>query len=219
MKKPLIILIVLVVLGAVVWSLGQRPADTKNPAEDIETISAPVSETTQISDKLSQYKNDELGFAVKYPSGWEREATDNGVVFTIPAGTKTTVGKLESRIAVSSGKCAFPPVTTIKDRTPMKVGELMFNMITMSNSVQGRSYFDRMYSLQKDSVCYIFSFSSVTSSPASKGYKGSEATQLTNNNKAVIEAADQAFIAMVKSFEFVTGPAGVDETQVVPLKK
>ena len=51
-------------------------------------------------------------------------------------------------------------------------------MISMSNTVQGRNYFNRMYTLQKDSVCYYFTFSSITSSPTSKGYTGAAAQNL-----------------------------------------
>ena len=89
----------------------------------------------------------------------------------------------------------------------------------MSNSVQGTNYFDRMYSQQRDSTCYTLAFSSVTASPASEGFKGSEATQVANNNKAIVEAADQAFIEMVKSFTYAVGEVGKDETLVVPIKK
>jgi hypothetical protein len=223
MKKALIILIVLVVLGGAVWMMNGDKEATTTPATSNnvpEQTSAPVSETTKISDKLSEYKNEELGFSVKYPSAWEKASADTGVVFTIPTGKSdtNTIGKLESKIQVGSGKCAFPPVTTIKERSTLKSGDLTFNMISMSNSVQGRDYFDRMYSLQKDNFCYYLSLSSVTLNPTSKGYKGSEATQMTNNNKALVAGADEAFMAMVKSFAYVTGPAGKDETQVVPAR-
>lgn len=223
MKKPLIIVIVLVILGAIVWYFGGKPSDstTPNKTENQETISAPVSESTTISDKVSQYRNEELGFAVNHPSAWEKVNTVTGVVFTIPPGNAGThtIGKLEVKIGVTSGKCAFPPVTTIKERNTLKSGDLTFNMISMSNSVQGRNYFDRMYSLQKDNICYVFAFSSIILNPTSKGYKGSEATQMSNNNKTVVEAADAAFINVVKSFAFVTGPAGQDEAEVNPAKR
>jgi len=220
MKKPIVIIIVLIILGTLVWYFGGN----KGPAAEENlppSVSAPVSETTKVSDKLSSYKNEELGFSVKYPSIWEVGASEAVVTFVIPtdkAGANT-VRKLESKVAVTSGKCAFPPVTTIKERSTMTSGALSFSMISMSNSVQGTNYFDRMYSIQKENVCYTLSFSSITSSPASKNYKGSEATQVTNNNKAIVESADQAFIAMVKSFAYVTGAEGKDETQVVPTKK
>jgi hypothetical protein len=226
MKKSIIIVIVLVILGVIIWKLNgsssssttAQPSDTAAPTP--ATTSAPVSETTKVNDKLSEFKNEELGFSVKYPSTWEKTAGDTGVSFTIPTGKETTntIGKLESKILVSSGKCTFPPVTTIKDRAPLKNGDLNFNMISMANSVQGRNYFDRMYSLQRDNICYILSFSSITLSPASKGYKGSEATQMTNNNKAIVDAADAAFTTMVKSFAYVVGPAGQDETTANPAK-
>jgi hypothetical protein len=227
MKKPLIIIIVLIVLGLIVWAVGGKKSDTTTPATSGDTTTLPssasaeVSETTKVSDKLSEYKNEELGFSVKYPSTWDKTVDVSSVNFTIPTGKSdtNTIAKLEAKIAVVSGKCAFPPVTTIKDRGTLKSGDLSFNMISMSNSVQGRNYFDRMYSIQKDSVCYLFSFSSITLSPASKGYKGSEATQMTNNNKALVDSADQAFTAMVKSFAYVVGPVGQDESVASPAKK
>ncbi len=223
MKKPIVIIIVLVILGLVVWTLGDKkaPEESSSNSNLPTTSSAPVTETTKLSDKLSEYKNEELGFAVKYPSTWDPGSSDTGIVFVIPttkAGSNT-VRKLEAKISVVSGKCSFPPVTTIKERSTLKSGDLNFNTIYMSNSVQGNNYFDRMYSLQKDNICYILSYSSITSSPASKGFKGSEATQVTNNNKAILDSADQAFITMVKSFSYVVGAVGKDEAQVVPTKK
>ena len=70
-----------------------------------------------------------------------------------------------------------------------------------------------MYSLQKGDVCYMFSFASITKALSSGNLTGSNATQAQNNNKAIINTADGAFTAMVKSFAFVTPPAGVDETK------
>jgi hypothetical protein len=224
MKKAISIIIVLVILGIIVWYVGSNKNQTPGgatPSPVETTVSAPVSETTKVNDKLSEFKNEELGFSVKYPSAWEKTIADNGVTLVIPTGKAdtNTVGKLESKIVVTTGKCSFPPVTTIKERSTLKSGDLTFNMISMSNSVQGRNYFDRMYSVQKDTICYTLSFSSITLNPASKGYKGSEATQMSNNNKALVDSADQAFIAMVKTFGYTETPAGQDETQVVPTKK
>lgn len=226
MKKSIIIVVVIVIIGLIIWGVTRDKdttgkVSTETPAASEATVSAPVSETTKVSDKLSEYKNEELGFSVKYPSAWESTPSETGVTFVVPVGKAetNTIGKLESKVMVISGKCSFPPVTTVKDRSTLKSGDLSFSMISMSNSVQGRSYFDRMYSLQRDSICYIFSFSSITLSPASKGFKGSEATQMTNNNKALVDAADASFTTMVKSFGYVVGAAGKSETDVVPTKK
>jgi hypothetical protein len=95
----------------------------------------------------------------------------------------------------------------------MKVGDKTFDMISMSNTVKGINYFNRMYSLQKGDVCYMFSFASITQATSSKNLTGSNATQAQNNNKAITATADAAFTDMVKSFQFVTGPQGVDETK------
>lgn len=224
MKKPIVIIVVLVVIGGLVWYFGGKSStssDSTNGGATPSTSSAPVSETTKVSDKLTEYKNEELGFSVKYPTAWELSAADAAITFYMPMtkATSNTVKKLESKIAVTTGKCAFPPVTTVKDRSTLKNGDLSFNMISMSNSVQGSNYFDRMYSIQKDAVCYILSFSSISASPASAGIKGSEATQVTNNNKAIVDAADAAFTTMVKSFGYVVGAVGQDEASVVPTKK
>ncbi|MDP3962483.1 MAG: PsbP-related protein [bacterium] len=223
MKKPIAIVIVLVILGGIVWSFGPGKKDGVPDASGIATsttVSTSVSETTKVSDKLSSYKNEELGFSIKYPSSWDIGDSNTGAMFVVSTGKSdtNTIRKLESKITIASGKCSFPPVTTIKERSTMKSGDLSFNMISMSNLVQGTDYFDRMYSLQSGGVCYIFSLSSVAVSPASKGLKGSEATQVANNNKAIIDTADQAFTAMVKTFTYVVGPQGKDEAQVVPIK-
>lgn len=225
MKKSIILVVVIVIIGLIIWGVTRDKGEsvvTPGTETASSTPIIPVSETTKVSDKLSEYKNEELGFSVKYPSVWELTPGETGINLVVPTGKPetNTIGKLESKVMVVSGKCAFPPVTTIKERTTLKSGDLNFNMISMSNSVQGRSYFDRMYSLQRgDSICYIFSFSSITLSPASKGFKGSEATQMTNNNKALVDAADASFTSMVKSFAYVVGAAGKSETEVVPVKK
>lgn len=230
MKKSsfIAILIILVLVVAGIIGFGGSSTDTDSTIENglsaaSSTQSAPVSETTKVSGSLLAYENAELGFSVKYPSVWQREEGNAGVTFVIPFDNKaqtTSIGTLQSLVQVFAGTCAFPPVTTgVKDRSSIKVGSNTFNMISMTNSVQGRNYFNRMYSLQKGDVCYMFSFASVTLPASSKGYTGSNATQAENNNKAVVSTADSDFTAMVKTFAFVTGPAGQDETQIAPVKK
>ncbi len=223
MKKSLTLIVVLVVLGGLVWFLGKgkNVENTNTETNTVPTTSATLTETTKVSDKVSEFKNEELGFSVKYPTVWEAGSYDLGVNFTIPYNEKTnTVKKLESKVSYNTGKCQFPPVTTVKERNTIKIGDLSFNMISMSNSVQGINYFDRMYSHQKDAnTCYVFSFSSIYINPSVKGYKGSEATQMLNNSKTIIDEADKAFTDMVKSFAYVVGPAGQDETTVAPAKK
>jgi hypothetical protein len=224
-KSTLIALIVLVVIiGAIVW-LGRSPA-TAPEAGDLTyqgttTIPVVVTETTKVSSKTSKFENAELGFTVNYPTVWEAGNTDNGVVFVMPVDKTqvSTVNKTQADITVTSNKCSFPPVTTIKDRGTLTVGASKLNMISMTNTVQGRNYFDRMYSLQQGSTCYMFHFSSLTLSPESQKLTGSNKTQAENNNKAIVTTADTAFTDMVKSFAFVTGPAGQDEAQVAPAKK
>jgi hypothetical protein len=214
MKKILLVVIAVVVIGGVIWS---NKGTTSRSDKDRNGTSTPVvSEVVKVSSTLSEYKNAELGFAVKYPSIWENEETNSGVTFILPIDKDqvSTVGTLQAMIQAVSGTCAFPPVTTIKDRGTLKVGEFTLNTIAMSNTVQGRGYYNRMYSLQKGEVCYMFSFASITLSPASKKLIGSNITQAENNNKALIATADTAFTTMVKSFVFVTGPQGIDESKI-----
>jgi len=89
----------------------------------------------------------------------------------------------------------------------------------MSNSVQGRQYWNRMYSYQKGSVCYLFSFAYISQSPDSKGLTGSNLTQAQNNNKAIQKTADDAFTAMVKTYTAVEPPKGQEESSASPVKK
>lgn len=224
MKKGIIaIIVIIVVIIAIIW-IGKSPSTTTPGVSSTSTpststtpnsSSAPVSETTKVSSQTSEYKNAELGFSVKYPSVWEKTEGDAGVMLVIPIDKTqvSTVSKLQADISVSSNKCAFPPVTTIKDRGTIKVGTQTLNTISMSNTVQGRGYFNRMYSLQNGTICYMFTFSSITLDPASKGLKGSNITQAQNNNKAIVTSADTAFTDMVKTFAFVVGPKGIDETK------
>ncbi|MEK7610113.1 MAG: hypothetical protein AAB470_03305 [Patescibacteria group bacterium] len=223
MKKLVIAIavIALIILG-IVW-IGRSPSNNPSNGSNASstnqtgssTPSVPVSKTTKVSGQTSEYKNSELGFLVKYPTAWEKAEADLGVSFIIPIDKTqvSTIAKLQGDINVFSSKCAFPPVTTIKDRGTLKVGTLTMNTISMSNTVQGRAYFNRMYSLQKDSICYMFTFSSITKDPASVGLKGSNITQAQNNNKAIVTSADAAFTEMVKTFAFVVGPQGIDETK------
>ena len=228
MKKGIVAIIIIVIVIVLIIVFGRSSTSTPAPTgENLTpsvtgelTPSAPVSETTKVSSQTSEYQNAELGFSVKYPSSWEKAEADMAVTFVMPIDKTqvSTVAKLQADVNVTSGKCTFPPVTTIKTRDTVKVGPLSFSMIAMSNTVQGRGYFTRMYSLQKDSVCYLFTFSSITLDPAGKGLSGSNITQAQNNNKAIVNSADTAFTDMVKSFGFVAAPQGIDETKA-PVKK
>ncbi len=184
------------------------------------TTPVAVSETTKVSNSLSEYHNAELGFALKYPSDWEKEEGNAGVTFIVPVdpAQTSTVATLQVSVQVLSGECAFPPVTTIKDRSTVKFGSNSLNMISMSNTVQGRAYFNRMYSLQQGDVCYMFSLASIALNPTTKGLTGSNVTVAQNNNKAINSATDSAFTDMVKSFTFVASAQGQDETSVSPSK-
>ncbi|MCX6715418.1 MAG: hypothetical protein NT077_00155, partial [Candidatus Taylorbacteria bacterium] len=166
-------------------------------------------------------QNAELGLSVQYPTTWQKADTASGVQFLIPIDDTqvSTVNRLEVDINVTSGKCSFPPVTTVDSRGTIDVGTSKLNTISISNTVQGRSYFNRMYSLEKSGICYFFSFSYVALSPDSKGLSGSNLTQAQNNNKAIKATADAAFTAMVKTLTFVTAPVGQEETTASPIKK
>jgi ABC-type antimicrobial peptide transport system permease subunit len=230
MKKTIvaIIIVVLAIIGIIIFGRGSSNNPTSNPAGNLgggsnqpvvggatPTPVVPVTETTKVSSKTSQYQNAELGFTLNYPTAWEADNTDTGVTFIMPIDSNqvSTVAKLQADINVASVKCNFPPVTTIKDRGTLAVGSNTLDMITMSNSVQGRGYFDRIYTLQQGSVCYVFHFSSITLAPESKQLTGSNLTQAQNNNKAIVSTTDTDFTSMVKTFAFVQGPAGIDETK------
>lgn len=227
MKKTLIVVVVLILVGVVIWKFTNSPI-LPDPGKDqagvlppTDTNSVPVSQTTKVSDKLSEYKNEELGYSVKYPTTWEKLESPSNVVFNIgysDGKEKNTIGKLESKIDVVSGTCGFPPTTTIKERSSIKVRDLNLNMISMLNTVQGRSYFNRMYTLQKDSVCYYFTFSSITISPSNKGYSGADAQKIGARNVLLVDTADSQFKDMIKTFSFVAPPVGRDESQITPKK-
>jgi len=228
MKKTTIsiIVIIVVIVIAIIWfksASSPTTTDTTSVATDNSgnAASVPATAVTKVSDKLSSYQNAELGFSVKYPTAWEKEGANDGVTFVVPIDNTqvSTLNKLQIDIGVGSGKCSFPPVITVKDRGTVVVGDNTFNTISISNTVQGRGYFNRMYSLQKGNVCYVFTFSSVTLAPETKNLTGSNIIQAQNNNKAIINTVDTAFTDMVKSFTFVASAVGVDESTVAPVKK
>jgi len=220
------VVIVLIILVGVWMRSGKGGPSTDNSDVSSPTgIAEPgtpvaVSETTKVSSSLSEYQNAELGFSVNYPSSWEKEETSAGVTFVVPVDQTqvSTVATLQANIQAFAGTCAFPPVTTVQSRDTIKAGSNTFNMISMSNTVQGRVYFNRMYSLQQSGVCYMFSFASISLSPETKGLTGSNIIQAQNNNKAITKTADNDFTTMVKSFGIVTTPAGTDESSVAPAK-
>ncbi len=229
-KKTLWLLVVLVIVVIAIIIFGKGSTDPINNGSSANntpiggsdiTSPVPVIENSKVSSRTSKFENAELGFALTYPSVWQAENTDRGVrfVMTIDQNQVSTMAKLQAEVNVYPSKCAFPAVVTIKDRGTLSVSGLNANMISMSNTVQGREYFDRMYSLQKDSICYMFSFSSIALSPESKKLTGSNIIQAQNNNKALISTADTEFTNMVKSFTFLQSKTGQDETKVAPIKK
>lgn len=225
MKKILILVIVIIIGIAVIWRFNTSQTSLDGLDKDNNastTVKVSSSQTVVVSNKLSEYKNDELGFSVKYPTAWERGESNSTITFLIPtydtAKEKNTIGNLQAKIDVISGKCSFPPVTTVKERNTLVVGANTFNMISIANLVQGRNYFNRMYSLEKGSICYFFTFTSVTLSPTGKGYVGADAQKVGAQNTTIVDTADNQFKDMIKSFEFVVGPAGQDETKVSPKK-
>lgn len=218
-----VVIVIVLVIGGIVWyshsgSTGSQSADSG--AQGTTPVVA-STEATKVSGDMTQYKNDELGFSVNYPTAWEREDSNAGVTFVIPIDKSqvSTIATLQANIQVVPGTCAFPPVTSIKDRGTVTVGSNTMNTVSMSNSVKGYDYFDRMYSLQSGKICYMFHFTSVTQPTSAKSLTGSQATQAQNNNKAIVTSADAQFTSMVKTFAFVTLPAGEDETQAAPAKK
>jgi hypothetical protein len=223
MKKILIPIIIIIIAGLVIWRLNSPAGGLLGGGNEnaSSTESVPTSQTTLVSTKISEYVNGELGFSVKYPTVWEIGESPANVTFIIPKGDgkeKNTIGNLEAKIDVVSAKCAFPPVTTVSERDTVMVGDLPFNMISIANTIQGRNYFSRLFSLQKGSICYYFTFSSIALSPSSQGIPAADAQKVGATNKSIIDAADTQFKDMVKSFKFVEGPEGQDETQVSPKK-
>ena len=227
-KNAIIGVVVIIVIALIAWfsTRGSQPASPSSDAvagqtPDTTTPPVPVSETVKVSGSTSKYQNAELGFELQYPNTWQKADLPNGVQFVVPIDSTqvSTVNRLEADVTVTPGKCSFPPVTTVDSRSTITVSGSNVNTISISNTVQGRSYFNRMYSLEKGGVCYFFSFSYVALDPATKGLTGSNLTQAKNNNNAIKSTTDTAFTAMVKSFTFVASAQGKDETTAAPAKK
>jgi len=218
-KQSIIWTIVAVVLIAVVvfvihayqnYEKGPSGANvgSGNSANQVSPV-----QNSKLSSSLSQFKNEELGFSVNYPSDWQTESAPAGVTFIIPDQfPQTAIGTLDASVQVLSGNCAFPPVVTIKDKGTLAIGDLSFNTVSMQNSVDGRGYFDQLYSLQKGNVCYMFTFESVTLNPTTKGFSTSDVSKINSNSQSHIDDANAAFKAMVSSFSFVVPPVGQPET-------
>lgn len=224
MKKILAFVVLIIIAGVVIFGFAgsnSSSVDSNSKDKTDNTPPVPTSQTVSVSTKLSEYKNDELGFSVKYPTAWEKLEAPSNLTLVVPVSStkeKNSIGKLEVKVDIVSGKCAFPPVTTVKERSTLTVGDSTLNMISISNTIQGRNYFDRMYSLQKNSICYLFTYSSIVLTPTSKGFKGDDVKLVSTNNTKLVDEADTQFKDMVTTFKFVTGPAGTDETKASPKK-
>jgi hypothetical protein len=220
-NKIIILVLAIIVLGLVAWRYNSSSSTSSVDTETGTTVSVPTSQTVVVSTKLSEYKNEELGFSIKYPTSWIKVESPTNVSLSIPIDekTKNTIGVLEAKVDVQSGTCAFPPVTTVKERDTLKVGDVNFSMISLSNTVQTRKFFSRIYSLQKDSICYLFTYTANSTNPSSKGYSTADAQKISASNTTLIDSADTAFKDLVMSFKFITTDAGIDETQAPGAKK
>ena len=213
----LIIIIVLVVRAYQNYEMGPGGAGSPASGQNGSVASVSPVEQSKLSSSLSQFKNEELGFSVNYPSDWQTESAPAGVTFIIPDQfPETAIGTLDATVQVLPGNCAFPPVVTVKDKGTMNVGSLSFNTVSMQNSVDGRGYFDQLYSLQNGNVCYMFTFESVTLNPTTKGFSTSDVSKINTNSQSHIDDAGAAFKAVVQSFAYVTPPAGQPETSYHP---
>src|ERR1017187_7442497 len=134
-KQSIVWTVVCLVLVAIIIIIvksyqNYEKGPARGGAETAANSSASVSpvENSKLSSSMSQFKNDELGFSVNYPSSWQTESAPAGVIFIIPDQfPQTTIGTLDASIQVLSGNCAFPPVVTIKDKGTMNVGNLTLN--------------------------------------------------------------------------------------------
>ena len=217
MKKSniiVIVVIIIVLIGIFAWSKHSSTPSGLTPAAETAalsgntapTVSAPVTENSTVSNTLSKYENDELGFSVQYPTAWAVTENPVGPTFTIPLTSRaTTINTLQASVYTASGKCAFPQIasSSIKENTTVNAGGFTFNTISAQASAKGLNYWNRMYTLQQGTaanpLCYVFSFSAISKS-------------INSVNQPVITAAEDAFSAMVKTFAIVTGPAGDSET-------
>jgi len=225
MKKQSIIwtVVVIVVIAIVIvvvrsyQNYEKGPAVSNPSAPGVSSASVSPIENSKLSSSLSQFKNEELGFSVNYPTDWQTESAPAGVTFVIPDQfPETAIGTLDASIQVLSGNCAFPPVVTVKDKGTLAVGSLSLNTVSMQNSVDGRGYFDQLYSLQNGNVCYMFTFESVAQNPTIKGFSTSDVAKINANSQSHINDANAAFKAVVQSFSFVTPPVGQPETSYHP---
>ena len=181
------------------------------------TAPIPVTEVASSSNGVSLYTNNELGFSVDYPTSWKIETDPSGPSFTIPltiAGQNpsavNSIATLAASIYTTSGACTLPTLgssATVKESTTT-AGTNSFSTLSVQNSTTNLNYTDMMYTLQqgtgRDQYCYVFAFGAV----ATKTSDGAKQT----NNGSIISEATQEFTAMVKSFAFVTGPAGQSES-------
>ncbi len=226
MKKQSIIwtAVVIIIIAVVIlvvhlyqnYEMGPGGGNTLSSGSSLSGSVSPVQDN-KLSASLSQFENQELGFSVNYPTSWQTESAPAGVTFIIPDQfPQTAIGTLDASVQVLSGNCAFPPVVTIKDKSTLSVGSLSFDTVSMQNSVDGRGYFDQLYSLQKGNVCYMFTFESVTLDPTTKGFSTSDVSKINANSQSQVNDADAAFKSVVQSFAFLTLPTGQPETSYHP---
>lgn len=215
----IVIIIIAVLIGRHGTSSSSTSAAVSSESSQAGTAPAPipVTEVASSSNGVTQYLNNELGFSVNYPSSWAIESDPSGPSFTIPVtvagadpAAANTVATLAASIYTTSGACTFPTVgsTASTKISTTTVGTNSFGTLSVQNSTSALNYTDMMYTLQQGTgrgqYCYVFAFGAIT--------KKTSNTATQDNNNAIISEASQGFTAMVKSFAFVTTPAGQSET-------
>jgi hypothetical protein len=220
-----VVVIVIIIIAVVIGKQGSSTSSTggyvaapTGPNASVPTTTPiPVTEVASSSNGVTQYTNNELGFSVEYPSSWKVEADPSGPSFTIPltvAGknlaTQNTIATLAGSIYTTSGACVFPTLaaTASTKQSTTTLGSNRFGTLSVQNTTNGLNYTDMMYTLQQGTgrgqYCYVFAFGAVA--------KTTKNTAVSDNNGSIISQASQDFTTMVKSFAFVTGPAGQSES-------
>ena len=185
--------------GSTSNSTGSTATNTTGGNTAATVPAPPVVNNVSVSETLSQYQNSELGYSLNYPKVWNLSNNLSGPTFNI--STSNTIKTLNVSASFTSGKCAFPtvPKKSITDSGVVKSGAFTFNMEAYASTAGGYDLFNRVYTLQQDSICYVFTLESAVKSG-----------DITAKN--TVTATDKSFTTMVKSFAILTGATGDSET-------
>jgi hypothetical protein len=191
------------------------PVGTTAAASTTTTFPTEIATST-----WKEYKNDELGFSIKYPSDLVivPDTHSTSVTFKFPDTYFSTVMKDQVVVSVYAERLCSPVVLSGHEGTiseNMMVGGINFTRNEQYEIAAGNRYLTRTYDVIRNQVCYRTTFF----------VHGANGAGLYESDPAKIKEIDivhdrelqyvtEIFGKMLESFDFVDTPEGINEALI-----